>query len=282
MPSSPARGTPRGSTSRSRPPALKRFGQNHLVDQGTMQAVVAMAAVAADDVVLEVGAADGALTRRLLDSAKLVHAYEIDRRFAPALEGLAGERENLRLHLGDALREPLGELDPAPTALVANLAFNIAIPLLMTTIAGLPSVERWAVMLQKELADRLFALPRSKPYAAVSVLTQLACRERARRAVPRTVFAPPPRVDSAFVVFERRDDWPRDRWPGLQALVRTAFGQRRKMLANSLGGAAHAGRTLTRDEVRRALQALDLRDDVRPEELTPPQFAALADHLGWA
>jgi len=275
-------GARRASVSHSRPPALKRYGQNHLVDTGTLQAIVALAAVRPDDVVLEVGAADGALTRRLLDRAALVHAFEIDRRFTTALEGLAAEHESLRLHFGDALREPLDRLDPPPTALVANLAYNIAVPLIMTMLGDLPTVCRYAVMLQKELADRLFAAPRTKPYSAVSVLVQLACEAGPRRVVPRTVFVPPPRVDSAFVTFARREDWAADRWPALKVLVRTAFGQRRKLLLNSLSGATHGGRApLARDDVRRALLALDLSLEARPEELTPPQWAAFADEIGW-
>ena len=135
-----------------------------------------------DDVVLEVGAAGGQLTRPLLERARLVHAFEIDRRWLPRLEELAAADPRLVLHAGDALKADLGALDPPPTALVANLAYNIAIPLIMTTIAELPSVRRWAVMVQRELGERLFAVPSTKAYAAVSVLTQLACRLEKVRA----------------------------------------------------------------------------------------------------
>ena len=175
---------------RSRPPrphALHRYGQNHLVDGNILRAIVEQAAVAPDDVVLEVGAADGQLTRPLLERARLVHAFEIDHRYASRLARLAAEHPNLRVHPGDALKQDLAALDPPPTALVANLAYNIAIPLIMTTIAELPQLSRWAVMVQKELGDRLFAVPSTKAYSAVSVLVQLACRreEVARRAAVR-------------------------------------------------------------------------------------------------
>ena len=89
--------------------------------------------------------------------------------------------------------------------MVANLAYNIAIPLIMTTIAGLPSVRRWAVMVQRELGERLFAVPSTKAYAAVSVLTQLACRLEKARPVPASAFRPRPRVESSFLTFVRRD-----------------------------------------------------------------------------
>jgi 16S rRNA (adenine1518-N6/adenine1519-N6)-dimethyltransferase len=271
----------RSTASRSRPPALKRYGQNHLVDTGTREAILALARVGGDDIVLEVGAADGSLTRRLLEQAALVHTFEIDRRFATTLTAISAERENLHVCLADALHERLQDLEPPPTALVANLAYSIAIPLVMKTIAEVPSIGRWAVMVQRELGERLFATPRTKSYAAVSVLVQLACELEARRSVPRTVFAPPPNVDSTFIVFTRRADWPADRWVALDRLVRSAFAQRRKLLLNSLSGAAHGGRALSRDDVGRALQTLGLPAQARPEELTPPDFVRLAAALGW-
>lgn len=243
-------------TAGSRPPAARRYGQNHLVDRGTLDAVVALTDAGEADVVLEVGAADGVFTRPLLDRAALVHAFEIDGRFLPALERLGAERPSLKVHAGDALKADLGALSPPPTLLAANLAYNIAIPVIMKSLHDLPSLRRWAVMVQRELGERLFAAPSTKAYAAVSVIVQLACRRVAVRRVPRTVFSPRPRVDSLFVVFERRDRWGTaaadEEWsareaPGdaesrreqaeVERLVRVAFGQRRKMLANSLAGA---------------------------------------------
>ena len=270
------------SAAHARPPARKRYGQHYLVDQGTLSAIVGMARLSSDDVVLEVGAADGLLTSRLVEVAGFVHAFEIDERFAGALGRLAAGRDDLRLYLADGLRYRLAELDPAPTAVVANLAYNIAVPLVMRTIAVLPTVRRWAVMLQRELAERLFAVPRTKAYSSVSVLVQLSCELEARRPVPRTVFAPPPRVDSTFVTFTRSGRVPAGDAEVLDTLVRTAFGQRRKQIVNSLAGvAAHGGIALTRAEVVRALEALGLPATTRPEELAPPVFVALGRELGW-
>jgi 16S rRNA (adenine1518-N6/adenine1519-N6)-dimethyltransferase len=289
---------------RSRPPrphSLHRYGQNHLVDGNILRAIVEQAGVSGDDVVLEVGAADGQLTRPLLDRARLVHAFEIDHRYAARLERLAAERANLRVHPGDALKQDLAALDPPPTALVANLAYNIAIPLIMTSIAGLPHLTRWAVMVQKELGDRLFAVPSTKAYSAVSVLVQLACRREQVRAVPPSAFRPQPRVDSSFVTFARHvaagaGGAPASRaadaageaaaldaaqYAAMGSLVRLAFGQRRKVLTNSLSGAAHAGTALSRDAVLRALGELGLAPAARPEELTPAQWVAFARALGW-
>jgi 16S rRNA (adenine1518-N6/adenine1519-N6)-dimethyltransferase len=278
-----------------RPHALHRYGQNHLVDGNILRAIVKQAAVGPDDVVLEVGAADGQLTRPLLERARLVHVFEIDHRYASQLAKLAVEHPDLSVHPGDALKQDLAALEPPPTALVANLAYNIAIPLIMTTIAGLPQLSRWAVMVQKELGDRLFAVPSTKAYSAVSVLVQLACRREEVRAVPRAAFRPQPRVDSSFITFVRRASAAAGtvavagEAPPLAAaehaamdqLVRCAFGQRRKVLTNTLAGAARAGVTLSRDDVLRALEELGLSPAARPEELSPPQWVALARALKW-
>jgi 16S rRNA (adenine1518-N6/adenine1519-N6)-dimethyltransferase len=285
---------------RSRPPrphALRRYGQNHLVDKNILHAIVDQAAVGPDDVVLEVGAAGGLLTRPVLERARLVHAFEIDRRWLPRLEELAAAEPRFALHAGDALKADLTALDPPPTAVVANLAYNIAIPLIMTTIAGLPSVRRWAVMVQRELGERLFATPSTKAYSAVSVLTQLACRLEKARPVSASAFRPRPRVESSFVTFVRRDaagDGDRGapdavaaapgpgEYAAVSHLVRLAFGQRRKTLVNSLGGAAHAHATLSRDDVRAALRGLGLSEAARPEELSPPQWLTFARTAGRA
>ena len=212
-----------------------------------------------------------------------MHAYEIDRRWLPRLQELAVADPRLVLHAGDALKADLGTLDPPPTALIANLAYNIAIPLIMTTIAELPSVRRWAVMVQRELGERLFAVPSTKAYAAVSVLTQLACRLEKVRPVPASAFRPRPRVESSFVTFVRRDAEAApgpEEYAAVSHLVRLAFGQRRKTLVNSLSGAAHAGAMLSRDDVRAALLALSLGEAARPEELPPPQWRTFAAELG--
>jgi len=293
---------PSAAGDRSRPPrphALRRYGQNHLTDKNVLHAIVDQAQVRPDDVVLEVGPAGGVLTRPVLERAALVHAFEIDRRWLPRLEELAAAEPKLVLYAGDALKADLTALEPAPTAVVANLAYNIAIPLIMTTIAELPSVRRWAVMVQKELAERLFAAPSTKAYAAVSVLTQLACRLEKARPVPASAFRPRPRVESSFVTFVRRPEAAHGaavagfagtavadvapspaEYADVAHLVRLAFGQRRKTLVNSLGGAAHLGVTLGRDDVRAGLRALGAAEAARPEELTPAQWLAFAEGLG--
>ena len=132
-----------------------------------------------------------------------MHAVELDRSLEPRLREALDGRENVELHFGDALRLDLAALEPAPTKLVSNLPYNIATPLIVESLDGLPRVELWCVMVQREVADRFFAEPSTKAYGAVSVLVQLAAERTGFHPVSRTVFRPRPNVDSALVAFRR-------------------------------------------------------------------------------
>ena len=159
---------------------------------------------------LEVGAGLGVLTAWLAQRVALVHAVEVDRRLEPALTATLAGAANVNVVWADAVRLDLAELDPPPGALFANLPYNVATPVI---IRALPTIERYCVMVQREIADRLFASPGTKAYGAVSVLVQLACERLGSRKVSRKVFAPEPNVDSALVAFRRRpgvelgDEW---------------------------------------------------------------------------
>jgi 16S rRNA (adenine1518-N6/adenine1519-N6)-dimethyltransferase len=191
-----------------------------------------MAGLSPDDVALEIGAGVGTLTARLAARCAHVHAIEIDRRLEPALALTLEGIDNVRLEFADAMRVDLAALRPAPLALVANLPYNIATPLIMET---LPICPRACVMVQREIAARLFAQPGVKAYGAVSVLVQLCSRRIATRPVSRNVFTPVPNVDSTLVAFERLGDLVLSPdWPRLSQLVHGAFAHRRKRLDNSL------------------------------------------------
>jgi 16S rRNA (adenine1518-N6/adenine1519-N6)-dimethyltransferase len=252
---------------------MVRLGQNFLADTNLLGAIVREAELDPSDVVLEVGGGEGALTEELAPAAAFVHVVELDLRLRDRLEAVAGRAGNVELHLGDAMRVDLGALDPPPTAMVANLPYSIATPLLLRTIAELPAVERWTVMVQREIADRLRAAPGSRLYGAPSVLVQLACEVRMLRTVDRAVFTPRPRVDSALLGLRRIGPAASDE---LQRVVRDAFAHRRKALARSL---EHAGPG-RRDAARAALAGLGLPEDARAEQLSPAEFAALAESLG--
>jgi 16S rRNA (adenine1518-N6/adenine1519-N6)-dimethyltransferase len=252
----------------------RALGQHFLADQNLLGVIGRLAQLDAGDVVLEVGPGLGVLTRYLADRVALVHAVELDRSLRPRLTDVLAGRENVELHWGDAVQLDLAALQPPPAKLVANLPYNVATPIVVESLDGLPSVHRWCVMVQREVADRFFAGPRTKAYGAVSVLLQLATRRTGFHPVSRTVFRPPPNVDSALVAFERVE-LPRD-WARVRAVVDAAFAHRRKTLPNSL---AHAGLT-ARGQAAEALAAIGRRPETRAEALAPLEFVALAEALG--
>jgi 16S rRNA (adenine1518-N6/adenine1519-N6)-dimethyltransferase len=248
-----------------------RLGQNFLSDPNLLDAIVRDAELRREDVVLEVGAGEGVLTERLVAMAAHVHAIEIDRRLEGALAPLAA-RPDLTLHWGDAMELDLAGLDPVPTAVVANLPYSVATPLILRTIEQLPSVRRWTVMVQREIADRLRAAPGSRTYGSPSVVAQLACEVRLLRTVDPAVFRPRPRVESAILALRRTGHGADE---ATRELVRAAFAHRRKALARSL---EHV-RPGTLARTRRALEDLDLPAGARAEALSPDDFAALSAKL---
>jgi 16S rRNA (adenine1518-N6/adenine1519-N6)-dimethyltransferase len=252
--------------------AKKQLGQHFLADENILAVIERLAELAPEDVVLEIGAGLGVLTRRLADVAGHVHAVELDRSLEPHLSDLLG-RDDVDVHWGDALALDLAGLRPAPTKLVANLPYNVATPIVAESLAGLPTVEHWTVMVQREVADRFFAEPSTKAYGSVSVLVQLATERTGFHPVARTVFRPPPNVDSALVAF-RRVPLP-DRFLEVKKVVEAAFAHRRKTLPNSIALAGLA----TRDEAAAALEAIGRRPESRAEALEPPEFVALARAL---
>ena len=182
---------------------------------------------------LEVGGGEGALTAQIAPLAARVHVIELDQRLRPALEAVAADHPNVGLHFGDAMRLDLAALHPAPTRMVANLPYSIATPLLLRTIAELPGVRSWTLMVQREIADRLRAGPGSRTYGGPSVLVQLACEVRILRAVDRAVFTPRPRVDSALIGLRRIG-------PGASPASREAGSRRVRTPAQVAGALARA------------------------------------------
>ncbi len=248
-----------------------RLGQNFLADPNLLDAIVRDAELSPGEVVLEVGAGEGVLTERLAAAAAHVHTIEIDRRLEAALAPVAA-LANVSLHWGDAMRLDLAALEPAPTAMVANLPYSVATPLLLRTIELLPSLASWTTMVQREIADRLRAAPGSRTYGGPSVLVQLACEVELARTVDPAVFRPRPRVESAILRLRRTGPGAD---PATRRLVRAAFAHRRKSLARSL---EHA-RPGSLVPAREALAALGLAENARAEALSPEDFAALSAKL---
>jgi len=217
---------------------------------------------------------------------------ELDERLREPLAGIAAEHESVEIVWGDALKVDLAALDPAPSAMVANLPYSVATPLILRTIAELPSLRRWTVMVQREIAERLRARPGLRTYGSPSVLVQLACDVRMLRAVDPAVFKPRPRVDSAVLALRRRSAAAPE---AARERIRDAFAHRRKALPKSLelaarrreGEAERAGLPPPRPRsaevrhcCREALLEMGLPVEARAEMLTPAQHLALAEAIG--
>jgi 16S rRNA (adenine1518-N6/adenine1519-N6)-dimethyltransferase len=253
----------------------KRLGQNFVTDAGTVSRITALAGLGPADVVLEVGPGFGSLTLPLLAAAGRVIAFEVDRALAEELPrtvashapGLAGR---LQVVTADAarVRDLPGE---PPTALVANLPYNVAVPVVLHLLATVPSMRRGLVMVQAEVADRMSAPPGSRTYGVPSV--KLAWFAEVRRAgqVPRSVFWPVPRVDSGLVALTRRDPPPGADREEVFAVVDAAFAQRRKTLRAAL--AAWAGTPAAAEQV---LRKAGIDPALRGESLGVAEFARIA------
>jgi 16S rRNA (adenine1518-N6/adenine1519-N6)-dimethyltransferase len=248
----------------------KRLGQHFLVDENILGVIGRLAELAPEDVVLEIGPGLGVLTRYLAARVARVHAIELDTSLEPHLRNVG---DNVVLQFGDAVRLDLQAIAPDATKLVANLPYNVATPLLVESLDGLPQIEHWCVMVQREVADRLFASPSTKAYGAVSVLVQLVCERTGFHPVSRTVFQPPPNVDSALVAF-RRVALPQD-FPRIKKVVGAGFAHRRKTLPNSL----ELGGLASRAEAVDALSTIGRESTTRAEALTPQEFVAFTAAL---
>jgi 16S rRNA (adenine1518-N6/adenine1519-N6)-dimethyltransferase len=261
----------------------KTLGQNFVIDANTVRRIVRLAQVGPEDVVLEVGPGLGSLTLGLLDQARRVVAVEIDPVLAaelphtvavrrPDLADAAGPDQRLEVLTADALRMPAIP-GPAPTALVANLPYNVAVPVVLTLLEALPSLQKGLVMVQAEVADRLAAAPGSRTYGVPSVKAAWYAAVQRRGSVARAVFWPVPNVDSGLVALTRREPPPST--AGRAAVfdcIDAAFAQRRKMLRSALAdwaGSAAAARA--------ALHEAGIEETLRGEQLTVTDFAAIAD-----
>ncbi len=254
----------------------KTLGQNFVHDANTVRRIVRAAAVEPDDVVVEVGPGLGSLTLALLPAVAHVHAVEIDPPLAARLSQTASEYapscvSRLTVHNRDALKVNADEFDPVPTALVANLPYNVAVPVVLHLLAELPGLRHGLVLVQKEVADRLTAPPGSKVYGVPSAKLAWYAQSRQAGRVPASVFWPVPNVESGLVSFARRPPPAAVDRDAVFAVVDAAFAQRRKMLRSAL--ASWAGGAEAAVEI---LQRAGVAPTARGEELDVAQFAAIA------
>ena len=252
----------------------KRLGQNFVIDAGTVRRITALAGLGPADVVLEVGPGFGSLTLPLLAAAGRVIAVEVDpalaaelpRTVAARAPGLAG---HLEVVTADAAQ--VRDLPGEPTALVANLPYNVAVPVVLHLLATVPSLRRGLVMVQAEVADRMSAPPGSRTYGVPSVKLAWFAEVRKAGQVPRTVFWPVPRVDSGLVAFSRREPPPGPGRDEVFAAVDAAFAQRRKTLRAAL--APWAGSAAAAEQV---LRNAGVDPGRRGESLDVAEFARIA------
>ncbi|WP_299540431.1 16S rRNA (adenine(1518)-N(6)/adenine(1519)-N(6))-dimethyltransferase RsmA [uncultured Streptomyces sp.] len=256
----------------------KQRGQNFVIDANTVRRIVRTAEVRPDDVVVEVGPGLGSLTLALLEAADRVVAVEIDDVLAAALPAtvaarMPGRADRFSLVHSDAML--VTELPETPTALVANLPYNVAVPVLLTMLERFPSIERTLVMVQAEVADRLAARPGNKVYGVPSVKANWYADVKRAGSIGRTVFWPAPNVDSGLVSLVRRAEPVKTSASRAEvfAVVDAAFAQRRKTLRAALSGWAGSA-----PAAEAALVAAGVSPQARGESLTVEEFAAIAEN----
>ena len=257
----------------------KGFGQNFLVNPGVCPKICDAAGIGAEDTVLEIGPGFGTLTQELCRRAKQVVALEVDRRLLPVLEETLAEFPNAQVVQGDVMKADLAELIATELGgrarVCANLPYNLTSPILMRLLEERLPLTSITVMVQKEAAQRMAAAPGTREAGAITYAVHYYARPKMEFVVSAGSFYPPPKVTSAVISLEIREKPLLSHQPEREArlfrLVRAAFSQRRKTLAN----AASAGLVLPKAQLQEALAAAGLDENVRPEQLTLEQFVQL-------
>lgn len=253
--------------------ARKRFGQHFLRDANTVRRIIDAFAPQADDDVVEIGPGDGVLTRQLAPRVRRLHAIEIDRDLAAALEGEFEQRPNVTIHNADALNVEIGPLVQRgrKLRLIGNLPYNVSTPMLFHLLGQMHHIRDMCFMLQKEVVERLTAVPGTKAYGRLSVMVQWRCRAQRLFLVAPGAFRPAPKVESMVVRLEPYTIPPvavADE-PAFTSVIAAAFAARRKTLRNALAG------MISSEE----LSAAGIDPMRRGETLTLAEFAALGNTL---
>lgn len=262
----------------------KKYGQNFLIDTSVLERIMKAAQIGQEDCVLEIGPGIGTMTQYLAENAGKVIAVEIDKALIPILEETLASYENITVLQGDILKTDVGKLadqynDGKPLKVVANLPYYITTPIIMELFEKGVPLESLTVMVQKEVAERMQAKPGTKDYGALTLAVQYYAEPRIVANVPPNCFMPRPNVGSAVVKLERYEKPPVEAEDEkfMFTLIRAAFNQRRKMLANALSGAGEV--SLTKENVAEALAKLNISGTIRGENLTLAEFAELSNLL---
>lgn len=259
----------------------KNYGQNFLIDSHVIDKIVAAAEIDKETDVLEIGPGIGTLTQYLAETARSVTAVEIDDKLIPILGKTLSEYDNVTVIHGDIMKQDVAAIfDGKPFKIVANLPYYITTPIIMSLLESRVPADSITVMIQKEVADRMKAGPGSKDYGALSLAVQYYCEPYLAANVPPNCFMPRPQVGSAVIRLKILDK------PSVEVkdekllfkIIRGAFNQRRKTLANAV--ANFEGLSFTRSEVEEALSNLGFDTRVRGEALTLEEFGKLSDELG--
>lgn len=267
----------------------KRFGQNFLIDGNVVEKIVREAGITKDDFVLEIGPGIGTMTQILCENAREVAAVEIDKNLIPILAETLAPYDNVTVINEDILKVDVRKLaeeknDGRPIKVVANLPYYITTPIIMGLFESHVPLESITIMVQKEVAQRMQVGPGTKDYGALSLAVQFYADAQIVLKVPASCFMPRPNVDSAVIKLVRHEDAPvkvKDE-QFMFRVIRAAFNQRRKTLANSLANSSElnaSGHACTREDVTTALEAMGLPAGIRGEALTLAQFGELADRL---
>ena len=264
----------------------KGLGQNFLTDPSVPQAMVSGSGIGPEDLVIEIGPGIGVLTSEAAEAAGRVVAIEIDARLIPILDETLAEYDNVEVICGDVLQTDLAQLIlsqklanhlTGQVHIIGNLPYYITTPILMKLLEEDLPVQTITVMMQKEVADRIEAGPGSKAYGAISVAVQYYCEVERIINVPKEVFMPSPKVDSAVLLLRTREEKPAFVVDEARFFdcVKAGFGQRRKTLSNSLSGAGN----LPKELVREVLEAAGIDPGRRAETLSIEEFARIANGL---
>ena len=267
----------------------KRFGQNFLIDGNVVEKIVREAGITKDDFVLEIGPGIGTMTQILCENAREVAAVEIDKNLIPILAETLAPYDNVTVINEDILKVDVRKLAEEknggrPIKVVANLPYYITTAIIMGLFESHVPLESITIMVQKEVAQRMQVGPGTKDYGALSLAVQFYADAQIVLKVPASCFMPRPNVDSAVIKLVRHEDAPvkvKDE-QFMFRVIRAAFNQRRKTLANSLANSSElngSGYACTREDVTTALEAMGLPAGIRGEALTLAQFGELADRL---
>lgn len=262
----------------------KKFGQNFLIDPHVLDKIVDAAQITKDDFVLEIGPGIGTLTQYLCEHARQVLAVEIDKNLIPILHETLSPYKNVEVRNGDILKQDIQEIaqtynEGKPIKVVANLPYYITTPIIMELFESRVPLANVTVMVQKEVADRMKAQPGSKDCGALSLAVQYYAKPYIAAFVPPNCFMPRPKVGSAVIRLECREEAPVQVMDEklMFRLIRASFNQRRKTLQNGIANSSEL--SFSKAEAAEAIEKAGLDANIRGEKLGLPEFARLADLL---